>query len=244
MFAVHPNEAVYAFKSLKRTTISGINITSPLKAKAFEAADKMTNDAEKLGVCNVLYKSGDMLIGHNTDMEGFLGPLIETVGPQFVLNNTAVIIGAGGAARAVLGALLSVGAPEIIMINKTDERVEKLVSQVNVPSLYALPWAQRENAIFGAGLVINATSAGMHGKAPLDINLEYMQPGGWVYDLIYTPHKTVLIKQAKKYGLNTIGGLGMLIAQARPSFKLFYGELPPIGIGVHALVKTHLKSLK
>jgi len=244
MFAVHPSEAVRAFRSLKKTTICGLNVTIPLKGKAFEAADEVTPDAEKLGVCNLLYRRDEKLIGHNTDMEGFAGPLLQSIGHNFILNNTATIVGAGGAARAVLGALLSMGAPEIRIVNRTDERAEALVQRVNVPSFYAVPWASRQDAVYGAGIIINASSAGMYGVPPLDIDLEYVAPDGWVYDLVYAPIDTPLLKMARRRGLKTIGGLEMLIAQARPSFKQFYGQLPPIELDPRPLLEKHLQSLE
>ncbi|NNC38307.1 MAG: shikimate dehydrogenase [Acidimicrobiales bacterium] len=244
MFAVHPEEAVYAFKSLKRTTICGLNVTIPLKGKAFEAADEVTPDAQKLGVCNILYRRGDKLIGHNTDMEGFAGPLLQRVGHNYVLNNTVTVIGAGGAARAVIGALLAIGAPEIRLINRTDERAELLAQNVNVPSLYAVPWRRMKDAIYGSGLVVNASAAGMKGMPPLKLDLEYLAPEGWVYDLVYTPQNTLLLKKARKLGFNTIGGLDMLIAQARPSFKLFYEQLPPHDLDPRELIIQHLKAKK
>lgn len=240
MFAVHPDEAVRAFKSLPRTTIAGVNVTIPLKQKAYEAADEVSPDAQMLGVCNLLYVQDDKLIGHNTDMEGFTEPLLRRVGQGFVKNNTVLVIGAGGAARAVLGALLNMGAAEIRLINRTDERAQELVAAVNVPSLTAIAWEDRQIAVYGAGLIINASSAGMGGKNALDIKLDYAAPDGWVYDLIYTPRKTPLLKQAKKQGLNIIGGLDMLIAQARPSFHLLYGESAPINSDVKEVVEQHL----
>ena len=244
MFAVHPEEAVYAFKSLKRTTICGLNVTIPLKSKAFEAADEVTPDAQKLGVCNILYRRGDKLIGHNTDMEGFAGPLLQQVGHNYILNNTVTVIGAGGAARAVIGALLAIGAPEIRLINRTDERAEQLAQSVNVPSLYAVPWRRMKDAVYGSGLVVNASAAGMKGMAPLNLDLEYLAPEGWVYDLVYTPQDTKLLQNARKRGFNTIGGLDMLIAQARPSFKLFYGQLPPHDLDPKELLIKHLRASK
>jgi len=244
MFAVHPDEAIYAFQSLKKTTISGLNVTIPLKGLAFEAADEVSPDAMKLGVCNVLYKKHDKLIGHNTDMEGFAGPLLEHVGHDFILNNAVVIIGAGGAARAVLGSLLALGAPEIRLLNRTDARAKKLVSTVNIPSLYACNWAGRQEAIVGAGLLINASAAGMSGHNGLDLNLEHMSADGWVYDLVYTPLNTPLLKQAKVQGLRTIGGLDMLIAQARPSFKLFYGLDAPSDDNIKTILLNHLNAQK
>lgn len=244
MFAVHPNETVRAFQSLKRTTICGLNVTIPLKGKAYEAADEVTPDAEKLGVCNVLYRRGEKLIGHNTDMEGFAGPLLQHVGHNFILNNTVTVIGAGGAARAVLGALLSMGAPEIRLINRTDERAEKLAGNINVPSLYHVPWDKMKDAIYGTGLVVNASAAGMKGVPPLELDMEYIAPDGWIYDLVYAPLETKLLKQARKRGLHTIGGLDMLIAQARPSFKLFYGELPPIELNPRPMLEQFLLGRK
>lgn len=241
MFAVHPSEAVHAFQSLKRTTISGVNVTIPLKGKAFEAADEVSKDAQKLEVCNLLYTRGQRLIGHNTDVEGFSEPLLRRVGRNFILNNTVLVIGAGGAARAVIGALLDIGAPEIRVINRTDLRAETLVANVSIPSLYAVPWAERNQAAYGVGLVINASAAGMHGKNPLDIDLSYVTPNGWVYDLIYTPQETPLLLNAKQLGLNTIGGLDMLIAQARPSFQLLFGEAPPLVSDVKNVIIKHLE---
>lgn len=242
MFAVHPDEAVNAFRSLKRTTICGLNVTIPLKGKAYEAADEVTPDAERLGVCNVLYRRGEKLIGHNTDMEGFAGPLLQHIGHNFILNNTVTVIGAGGAARAVLGALLSMGAPEVRLINRTNERAETLAGNINVPSLYYVPWENQKDAIYGTGLVVNASAAGMKGIPPLELDMEYMSPDGWVYDLVYTPLETDLMKKAQKRGLKTIGGLDMLIAQARPSFKQFFGQLPPIDLDPKPMLEQILKN--
>ena len=226
-FAVDPKTAIRAFQSLKKTSIAGVNVTLPLKSLAFEAADIATEEAQKLGVANCLYKSRGQLVAHNTDLEGFAAPLISKLGADSVQNRSALVIGAGGASRAVLGALLSLGVPEICLINRTDSKAEDLAGQVDVPSLYAVSWAQREDAVSRAGLIVNASAAGMSGKPDLDISLETGRPGTLVYDLIYTPRVTPLMKRATANGMETLGGLEMLIAQARPSFKLFYGQTPP-----------------
>jgi len=195
-FAVRPDEALRAFKSLKSTSIAGVNVTQPLKEIAFQAADEQTPDATKLGVANCLYKRGDKLIAHNTS-------------------------------RAVIGALLALNVPEIRITGRTNSKAERLATMVNVPSFYAVPWEERNVAIETAGLIINATSGGMTGKPQLDIDISRAQPGSFVYDLIYTPRQTKLLREAKAAGCKTLGGLEMLIAQARPSFKLFYGVAPP-----------------
>lgn len=229
-FAVEPKTAIDAFRSLKQTSISGVNVTLPLKGAAFKAADASTEEAQKLGVANCLYKSRGQLVAHNTDLEGFAAPLIAKRGVSLLQNGSTLVIGAGGASRAVLGALLAMGVPEICLINRTDIKAEDLAEQVNVPSLYALPWAQRQEAVLRADLIINASAAGMTSKPDLDISLEGGRPGGLVYDLIYTPRTTPLMKAATANGMETLGGLEMLIAQARPSFKLFFGQSPPMDL--------------
>jgi len=226
-FAVRPDEAIRAFKSLKATSISGVNVTQPLKQFAFEAADKHTPDATKLGVSNCLYKRDGKLIAHNTDLEGFAAPLIKAMGAKALSEKPALIIGTGGASRAVIGALLALNVPEIRIMGRTDFKAEDLVAMVNVPSFYSVPWKHRNVAVASAGLIINATSGGMKGKPQLDLDIFKAQSGTFVYDLIYTPRRTKLLRNAKKAGCQTLGGLEMLIAQARPSFKLFYGVSPP-----------------
>ncbi len=239
-FAVRPDEALYAFQSLKRTSLAGVNVTAPLKRIAWEAADALTADAEKLGVSNCLYVRGGKLIGHNTDMEGFAAPLLARAPHDKISRRPAVLIGAGGASRAVIGALIALGIPEIRIVNRTDETAQTLVESIDIPSLYALPWAERNKALKGAGLIINATVAGMAGKPELDISLAGADNDAWVYDLVYNPIETKLLKQAAARGLSTIGGLDMLIAQARPSFKAFFGVAPPADADPASLLIRHL----
>ena len=239
-FAVRPDEAGYAFQSLKRTTLAGVNVTAPLKRIAWESADALTADAEKLGVSNCLYVRRGKLIGHNTDMEGFAAPLLARVSPEFLSSRPAVLIGAGGASRAVIGALIALGVPEIRIVNRTDETAQNLCDAINIPSLYARAWADRSEALRGAGLIINATVAGMVGKPLLDIDLSRADDEAWVYDLVYNPIETNLLKQASARGLKTIGGLDMLIAQARPSFKAFFGVMPPKEADPAPLLMRHL----
>ncbi len=239
-FAVRPDDALHAFESLKRTSLAGVNVTAPLKRIAWEAADALTGDAEKLGVSNCLYVRDGKLIGHNTDMEGFAAPLLAKTPYKTLSKRPAVLIGAGGASRAVIGALLALGIPEIRIVNRTDETAQNLVKAIDIPSLYALPWAQRSDALKNAGLIINATSAGMKGKPLLDISLDTADDDAWVYDLVYNPIQTKLLTDAKARGLSTIGGLDMLIAQAQPSFKAFFGVNPPAEADPSPLLIKHL----
>jgi len=163
-FAVRPDDAPRAFGTLKHTSISGVNVTAPLKALAFEAADEVTPDAEKLGVANCLYKKGGKLIAHNTDMEGFAVPLLKNFGPK-----------------------------------------KKLKSDTNLPSIYNVAWRHRQMSIPSAGLLINASSAGMKGFEDLDVELRMAMPGSFIYDLVYNPLATGFLKQANRYELPFIG---------------------------------------
>jgi len=226
-FAVRPDDAPRAFGSLTQTSITGVNVTMPLKRLAFEAGEEITPDAEKLGVANCLYKRNGKLVAHNTDLEGFAAPLLARIGANRIANSTALVIGTGGAARAVIGALLSLNCPEIRICGRTDEKAEALKAELDLPSLYSVAWRHRQISVPSAGIIINASSGGMKGLPEVDIDLKLAMPNAFIYDLVYNPQETGIIRQAKTYGLAHIGGLDMLIAQARPSFKLFYGETPP-----------------
>lgn len=225
-FAVRPDKAIEAFQSLKHTSIMGVNVTLPLKRQAFLAADEHTSDAERLGVSNCLYKSGEKLIAHNTDMEGFATPLLRKINAKKLAESSVLLIGAGGAARAVIGALLSLNVPEIRVTNRTDAKAEVVVNEVNLPSLNNLLWSQRNEAVANADIIVNSTSAGMAGYPPLDVCLKKIRPETLVYDLIYTPRRTPFMKAAERQGCEVLGGLDMLIEQARPSFRHFFGSLP------------------
>ena len=239
-FAVRPDEAERAFKSLKRTTIAGVNVTAPLKQHAFKAADIITSAAEKLGAANCLFKKDGQLYAHNTDMEGFAEPLLEKITPSRLMSVPALVIGTGGAARAVIGALLNLNCAEIRVCGRTDEKAENLVKEFGLPSVYTVPWRHREMSLPSAGLIINASSAGMKGFSDLDVDLKEANPNVLVYDLVYTPQMTGFLKQAKKQNLSYIGGLDMLIAQAKPSFRLFFGQLPNADLDPHSLLQKAL----
>lgn len=226
-FMVKPWEAENAFRTLKKTRIQGVNVTLPLKQLALNAADEITQEAQTIGAANCLYVKNGQLVAHNTDMEGFSRPLIGQRTSDELSRSTAIVFGAGGASRAVIAALLALDVPEIILINRTDEKAATLCAQANLPSLYSMPWGQRQAALARADVIINTTSAGMDNYPALDIHLKNARSSALVYDLVYTPEMTPLLAEARHRGLDRIGGLPMLIEQARPSFTLFFGQEPP-----------------
>lgn len=226
-FMVKPWDAVEAFRTLPQTRISGVNVTLPLKSSAFMAADRVSEDALRIGAVNCLYVKDGELLGHNTDMEGFAAPLLNRRKGGDLMNQTVLIFGAGGASKAVIAALLDLGVPEIILINRTNEKAQDLCRAADLPSFYAVDWAERQSAISRADVIVNTTSAGMSGFPALDVDLTATKPTALIYDLVYTPEMTPLLQQAKDLGRETLGGLSMLIAQARPSFRLFFGQDAP-----------------
>ncbi len=239
-FAVRPDGAHDAFRSLKKTSIQGVNVTLPLKTIAHGAADRLTPDARKLGVVNCLYKDKGDLVGHNTDLEGFAAPLLTQFGARNVMNVPALVIGTGGAAQAVIGALLSLNCPEIRVCGRTDKKTEDLCEWFNVPSVYPVRWEDRHMSLKSAWLLVNASSGGMQGKSQLDLDLSRGNPELFVYDLIYTPKWTGLLSQAKSMDLRYLGGLDMLVGQARPSFKFFFGEMPPEDLDPRPILESAL----
>ena len=240
-FLVRPDEARGAFASLTRTSIAGVNVTLPLKRDAYLAAERRSADADALGVANTLYVRGGVLHAHNTDLEGFRAPLLEARTAGQLRHVSAVVIGAGGAARAVLGALVGLGVPEIRLLARRDEQARALADELSLPSVHAVRWAERHESLGGAGLIVNASAGGMRGKRELDLKMDAAEAGALAYDLIYTPQQTGFLRAAQGKGLDTVGGLAMLIAQARPAYALFFGAPPPEDADPTRLLEAQLR---
>lgn len=240
-FAVHPDEAVEAFRTLKNMSIQGVNVTLPLKAFAFEAADEYSSNAQKLGVANCLYRRGTQLVADNTDLEGFMSPMVKHIDLEHIRTHPVFVIGAGNVTRAVIMGLIELGATEIYLSARRLKKAQTLADSFALPHVHIVGWNQRQTLLKKTKLIINASSGGMVGKDDLDIDLTEMNPQSWVYDLVYTPFKTSLVQQAEQLGLNIIHGLDMLVAQARPSFKHFYGQMPPAEADPKPLLLKHLQ---
>ena len=241
-FLVRPDRAVAAFRSLPRTSIAGVNVTLPLKAQALASADRASPEAKRLGAANLLYRDRGELVAHNTDPEGFLAPLLEQMDSDRLRRSSAVVFGAGGAARAVVGALSGIGVPDIRVCARRAAPARDLAARFALPSLHTYPWERRQEALGGAALVVNATSAGLKGRAPLDVRLgrSGVEPGALAYDLVYTPRLTPFLREAREAGLATLDGLPMLVEQARPSFARLFGQRPPAALDPLPLLEREL----
>lgn len=242
-FMVNPDTAIRDFKTLPRSGLSGLNVTLPLKLSALKAADKVTDAAEKIGASNCLFIRGGKLIADNTDAEGFLYGLPDTV-KEAVKSRPVLVLGAGGASRAVLHALGILGAAQIILTNRTHTSAKALRKDFSDQNIETLKWKYRSEFSGAPVLLINTTAAGMTGKPALEMSLKAAPEDMFVYDLVYTPLKSRLIKTAQKRGLDYTGGLDMLIGQARPSFEHFFGASVPETVNISRILKHELKARK
>lgn len=223
-----PEQLPAALRALPALNFAGCNLTIPHKLQAMEIIDEVDEVARKIGAisCVVVRKDGS-LWGTNNDWLGFLGNLKQSA-PNWRGNaGPATVIGAGGGSRAVCHALLSEGAPEVRLVNRSPERAEKLAEDIDKP-ITILPWDQRHAALDGAAIVVNTTSLGMVGQPPLDLKLDALAPDAVVADIIYTPLETPFLAAARARGNITTGGLGMLLHQGPPAWKLWFNLNPTV----------------
>jgi shikimate dehydrogenase len=185
-------------------------------------------DARATGAVNTLIFEGGKVRGLNTDVAGFASSLAESLGEAAARAGPAAVLGAGGAARAVVEALLRAGAPEIRLINRTQSRAENLASQTKRGRVKAVAWGSWKPAFADTRLLVNATSLGMSGKSKLDVPLDALPRNAAVADIVYNPLETELLAAAKARGHRTMDGLGMLMHQAAPAFAAWFGVPPKV----------------
>jgi shikimate dehydrogenase len=237
-FAVPPGEFP-AFAGLIRAgELVGANLTVPHKEAAFAACDRLSPAAQASGAVNTLWREDGALCGDNTDIAGFLASL-DAEAPQWRDARTAVVLGAGGAARAIVYALLSRGLERVVVVNRTVGRAEALAA--NFPSRTAVAsWPELPQRLAEADLVVNATTLGMAGQDALAIDLAPLGSDAVVADIVYVPLATPLIESARRRGLRAVGGLGMLLHQAAPGFERWFGVRPEVTAELRALVEDDI----
>jgi shikimate dehydrogenase len=221
-------------KTLPKMGFVGVNLTLPHKEKVMEIADLITDRATLIGAANTLiFRKDGKIHADNTDGYGFIENL-KTGAPQWnPRSGPAAILGAGGAARAVIASLLDAGVPEIFLSNRTRVRAEKLQKDFgNRVQVY--DWVQAGNMIDDVSLLVNTTSLGMIGKGELRVPLDGLRSHTVVTDLVYAPLKTKMLATAEEYGCVTIDGLGMLLHQAVPAFERWFGRRPEVDSATRA----------
>ena len=214
----------------------GVNITIPHKERIMEVADLITDRATLIGAVNTLiFRKDGKIHGDNTDGYGFIENLRQNVPDWDPAKGPAMVLGAGGAARAVIASLLDVGVTDIIISNRTRIRAEKLQEDFG-KRLRVVEWVQAGNYVEEAATLINTTSLGMTGKPELRVPLDGLRPGTVVNDLVYAPLQTRLLRTATEMGCVPVDGLGMLLHQAVPGFERWFGYRPEVDDATRAAV--------
>lgn len=232
--SVDPKAVATALRALPVLGFAGTNLTVPHKEAALSIVDRVHPVAQRVGAVNTVVVAADgTLEGRNTDAYGFLAAL-EQDAPGWNTDRPAVVLGAGGAARAVLVALIDAGVRDIRVVNRTRARAEAMAS-LGTP-VRTVDWAARGAALEGAGLLVNTTMLGMGGQPPLDLDLAALPSDAVVNDIVYAPLETPLLAAARARGNTVVDGLGMLLHQARPAFQAFFGQDPAVTPALRAHV--------
>ena len=217
-----------ALRALADLGFVGCNLTVPHKEAALLVLDEVEPEARRIGTVNTVRVRADgSLYGWNTDVEGFAQSLAAALPGWSPAGHAAAVIGAGGAARAVVAALLGLGAAEIRLVNRSAERAEALAGALGGP-IQVLGWSGMAEALGDAALLVNTSSLGMAGQPPLSIDLGALPPGAVVADIVYAPLDTPLLAAARARGHRTVDGLGMLLHQAAPGFEAWFGIRPEV----------------
>lgn len=240
-FHVVNEQLEHVITSLRSYGIQGINVTVPHKESVMKYVDVVEPEAQEIGAVNTIYVENNRLIGTNTDAYGFIYNLKAKYPTNTDLNGMHVlIIGAGGAARAAIYGLLKEQVASITLCNRTLAKAKELKEYFG-ESVYVIEYEDRESILSSTDLVVNTTSLGMVGKNTLELDLRTLKKGAMVYDIVYNPLETHLLKTAKELGYQTITGIGMLLHQAVPGFEKWFGIKPEIDDHLEQYVLEALK---
>lgn len=232
---VHPDRFAPAVRALADLGFRGANVTIPHKQAAFEVCDVVDTSAQRAGAVNTLVFRDGRIEGSNTDGFGFLESVREQAMGWQPNAGPAVLLGAGGAARAIAAALLDAGCPRVILVNRTPAKAEALAHDLGgaIEVATQAPLAE-------AALLVNTTSLGMQGQPPLHLDLSPLPVHAVVADIVYVPLETPLLAAARRRGLRAVDGLGMLLHQARPGFEAWFGVAPRVDATLREVVAADI----
>jgi shikimate dehydrogenase len=240
LLPVPPADLAQSLRGLTERGFAGCNLTIPHKEAALAIVDRVDDQAARIGAVNtVIVRQNGELEGRNTDAFGFSANLSESVPSWRADRGPAVVLGAGGAARAVVTALIDGGAPEIRVVNRSPERAASLASAQG-RRVRPCPWSERDLVLAGAALLVNTTSLGQSGQPPLELGLDALPADAVVNDIVYVPLETPLLAAARRRGNPAVDGLGMLLHQARPGFAAWFGVMPQVTPALRAAVAADL----
>ena len=242
-FAVHPDQLAAALQGLRALGLQGANLTIPHKEAALGHMDRLDEAARAIGAVNTVIAGEDgTLEGRNTDAFGFVESLRALAPQTLAAGGRAVILGASGAAWAVAYGLAREGFGEICLLNRTRTRAETVAADLGGfgAAMTVGDWAGAEDALRGAGLLVNTTSLGMTGEPPLDLVIDRLPKTAAVADIVYAPLETALLAQARARGHPVVPGLWMLLHQARPGFEAWFGVAPEADEALYAAIAAGL----
>jgi len=226
--AIAPDDFEAAVRMLPNMGFAGANVTVPHKRAALTAVHKADENARRVGAVNTIVCQPDgTLLGQNTDGFGFMENIGSNCPDWNAKGKPAVILGAGGAARAIVAALIDAGVSELRLVNRTEKNAEALAADIG-GAISVVGWGDAAAALDGAGLLVNTTTLGMTGKPLLELSLDTLPLDAVVTDVVYAPLETPLLQQARARGNPAVDGLGMLLHQARPGFSAWYGTEPEV----------------
>ncbi|MBV8538852.1 MAG: shikimate dehydrogenase [Alphaproteobacteria bacterium] len=226
--AIKPGTLAAALRALHPLGFSGCNLTIPHKLEAMAIVDEVDDVARKIGAIScVVVRPDGSLFGTNNDWLGFIGCVKEAHPGWRADAGPVAVIGAGGGGRAVCYALLRQGAREIRLVNRTPDKSALVARELGGP-IRPWAWEQRHAALDGVAMVVNVTSQGMTGQPPLDLRLDRLPASALAADIVYTPLETPFLAQARSRGNRTVNGLGMLLHQGPPAWKLWFGVEPTV----------------
>jgi shikimate dehydrogenase len=235
---VQPQNLEAAICGLPALGFAGCNITVPHKVNAMQLMDTLHPAARRVAAINTVVVQADgSLLGMNNDGYGYIQSLRDAQPDWRGDAGPALVMGAGGAARAIVVALLDEGVPEVRLCNRTQEKAQALKDAFG-DRVTVVPWADRNSAMAGVRLLVNTTTQGMHGQPALDVALDDLPAEALVSDAIYIPLETPLLAAARQRGHQTVNGLGMLLNQARPAFQAWFGVQPELTPGLIAAVQA------
>ncbi len=252
LLPVDPVNLKDALKGLSALGFAGCNLTIPHKGMALPLVDRIDATAKRMGAINTIVVEEDgSLSGYNNDGFGYIQSLLDAHPLWRADAGPILVMGAGGAARAVIVSLAEQGAKDIRICNRTDAAAQTLAQEFTADFaqatdlaknavVTAVPWAQRHDAVAGVALLVNTTSQGMGSNSALDVSLAQLPSQALVSDIVYIPQETPLLTAAKARGNPTAGGLGMLLHQARPAFKSWFGVMPEVTPKLRKLVESTL----
>jgi shikimate dehydrogenase len=236
---VAPDNVPAFIARLRAGEFAGGNVTVPNKEIVLPLLDQASETARAMGAANTLWMESGQLHGDNTDAYGFLAHLDVCVPGWAARTKTALILGAGGAARAVTHGLAERGVRRILLVNRSPERAHELAAAFS-DVVEAQPWQDIATLVNKSDIIVNTTSLGMRGQPPLEIDLSGLRPGTIVDDIVYVPLETPLLAEARARGGVPVDGLGMLLHQAVPGFERWFGIRPQVTAELRAKLEADI----